>query len=265
MLFENEKLDITKNLRRDLGIMTKPSEIVYRMGVPGDGSCLIHALNSAAYQSEYLNSSLEKKQKLAIEQRNKLAKKLKYYINTANNMYIYLQTFIYKNYNFMKYYNEFNLPEKYGKSILRFLQKTEICQEDNFEKCFESFLEKPGPRDLNSELYTKIMTVYLKNTFKIFFRSIQKYIKDPRQWLGYPELLNIRDMYRRNIIVLRKNGSRYELYKGIDHDPQYSEYIVVLWVGENHFESIYMYDTNKNRNIRRFHKDHPFIEQLLKI
>lgn len=255
--------DITNNLKRDLGIVTKPTEIIYRMRVPGDGSCLIHALNSAAYQSQYLNSSYRNIQKKAIEQRDKLAKNLKNHINTANNIYIYLQTFIYKNNNFMKYYNDFNLPQKYAKKILRFLQKSEICQDDNFQKCFESFLKKPGPPDLNHELYTEIMTTYLKKSFKIFFRNMQMFLTDTRQWLGYSELLNIRDIYRRNIIVLKKNNSRYELYRGIDHDPQYNEYIVVLWVGENHFEPIYVFDKSINKNVRRFDKNHPFLKNIL--
>lgn len=236
---EDVKVDITNDLKTHLDINLKEGEKIKLLGVPGDGSCLIHSLNSATKQSKYLDKSRDEKQVLAIKMRRKIGNNLINHIHSGHYINEYLKYIEHDKYIYTRIYNVY-------------ANNSELT---NFNELFKKI-----KLDQNEK-------AIVKSTFIEFFKKERNKIKNINEWLGHEELLNIREIYRHNIIVIKKiknkNDSRYESYNLYPHDQQYKEYIVVLWVGGAHFESIYIHDTNENRNIRRFPEDHPFIQQLL--
>ena len=236
MLTEDVTKDITNDLKTDLDINLKEGEEIKLLGVPGEGSCLIHSLNSATKQRKYLRKSTDEKQVLAIKMRRKIGNNLINRIHSADYINKYLD---------MLRRDNSSLAKKIGNV---YANNSELT---NFNELFKKIILDQNEKAI------------VKSTFIKFFKEQQEYIKNIEKWLHHEHLPNIRDIYRRNIIFIRNNGSKYELYRGIEFNPEYTEYIVLLWVGDVHYESIYIHDTNNNKNIRRFPEDHPFIQQLL--
>ena len=233
-------------IKNSLGFI---NELWYRHGVPGDGSCLFHAvmyLLSQNYLDDNKGYNPEKYKELALDLRDKIADSftLSDFSNLQNkNLSIILMHEMLQTKISLSCFT--NIPSTLTTDI--FKQKiNELISNnsgiDTIQKLNNIFVEEMVELGLNKDESEDVF----KGLYLISYLQYSELIKDKTYWVDQSLTLLLADKLKINIIIISSNT--LQVYKDAGtFNPDYLS-IVIFNVDGQHFEPMTRNNLDKNGN-----------------